>query len=102
MIDHTKVRREAMRWYLLLTLYNAQPVGCYEEVLHSTISAIFPDVTALEIRREINYLETRELIDIHKEASGRWFSQLSRTGIDIAEYTVDCEPGIARPIKTWG
>lgn len=102
MIDHTKVRREAMRWYLLLTLYNAQPVGCYEEVLLSTISGIYPDVTALEIRREINYLETRELIDIHKESGGRWFSQLSRTGIDIAEYTVACEPGIARPVKTWG
>ena len=32
MIDHAKVRREALRWYLLLTLYNAEPVGCYEQI----------------------------------------------------------------------
>ena len=25
----------------------------------------------------------------------------SRYGVDIAEYTIDCEPGIARPAKYW-
>lgn len=102
MIDHVKVRRESMRWYLILTLYNAQPSGCYEELLLSTLSALYPDTTALEIRREATYLESRELVHLEREPSGRWFAQLTRIGIDIAEYTVDCEPGIARPVKTWG
>lgn len=102
MIDHAKIRRESMRWYLILTLYNAQPIGCYEEILLSTLGAICLDVTALEIRREISYLEQRELVEVKREPSGRWFAQLTRYGIDIAEYTIDCEPGIARPVKTWG
>lgn len=102
MIDHVKVRRESMRWYLILTLYNAQPSGCYEELLQSTLSALYPDTTPLEIRREVTYLESRELVHLEREPSGRWFAQLTRIGIDIAEYTIDCEPGIARPVKTWG
>lgn len=102
MIDHHKVRRESMRWYLLLTLLNAQPVGCYEEVLLATISALYPDTTALEVRNQVAYLETRALAQVKREPGGRWFAQLIRYGIDIAEYTIDCEPGIARPIKNWG
>jgi hypothetical protein len=102
MIDHAKVRRESLRWYLILTLYNAQPSGCYEELLLSTLSSIYPDTTALEIRREARYLETRELIELKPDAGGRWYMQLMRYGIDIAEYTIACEPGIARPVKTWG
>ena len=27
------------------------------------------------------------------------FADLTRHGVDVAEYTVDCEPGIARPAK---
>jgi hypothetical protein len=102
MIDHAKVRRESMRWYLILTLYNAQPSGCYEELLHSTLSALYPDTTPLEIRREVTYLESRELVHLEREPAGRWFAQLTRIGTDIAEYTIECEPGIARPVKTWG
>ena len=101
MIDHQKIRREAMRWYLLLTLHNAAPVGCYEDVLLSTISALYPDTTALEIRREIGYLESRKLVAVKKEPSGRWFAELYHYGTDIVEYTIDCLPGIARPVKTW-
>lgn len=102
MIDAPKIRRESMRWYLLLTLLNAQPVGCYEEVLLSTISAIYPDVTAMEIRQQLDYLEERVLIEVKREPTGRWFAKLIRYGIDLAEYTIDCAPGIARPQKTWG
>lgn len=102
MIDHAKVRRESLRWYLLLTLHNASPVGCYEELLFQTLSAIYPDVTQLEIRKELTYLEHRVLVGVKREASGRWFADLARYGTDIVEYTIDCEPGIARPVKSWG
>jgi hypothetical protein len=102
MIDHAKVRRDAMRWYILLTLYNAQPTGCYEELILSTISAMYEDATALEVRNQITYLAERELVRLRREPAGRWFGQLSRFGVDIVEYTIDVEPGIARPVKTWG
>ena len=100
-IDQARVRREALRWLILLTLNNARPIGAYEELVLSTIQAIYPDATALELRRELDYLADRSLVELKKEPSGRWFADVTRYGVDIAEYTVDCQPGIARPVKYW-
>ena len=101
MVDQDKVRRESMRWNILLTLNNARPIGAYEELVLSTIQAIYPDATALELRRELDYLAGRSMVELKKEPSGRWFADVTRYGVDIAEYTVDCQPGIARPVKYW-
>lgn len=101
-IDQAKVRRENMRWQILLTLNNARPIGAYEEVVLSVVQAMYLDATPLELRREIDYLADRKLVAVIKEPSGRWFSDLTRYGIDVAEYTVDVDAGIARPVKYWG
>lgn len=101
MIDHTRVRRETMRWLILLTLNNSRPVPAYEELILSTIQGVFGDATPLEVRRELDYLADRKLIDLVKEPAGRWLSDLTRYGVDLVEYTVDCDPGIARPAKYW-
>lgn len=101
-LDHQKIRREGLRWYLILALYNARPEALCEEVIQNTMRGIYPDVTPLEVRRELDYLESRDLIDLKKEPSGRWWGALNSAGTDIAEYTIDCEPGIARPVKYWG
>ena len=101
MIDNAKVRRESMRWNILLILNNARPVGAYEELVLATLQSIYPDATALEVRRELDYLADRRLVDVKREPAGRWFADLARYGIDVAEYTVDCDPGIARPQKYW-
>ena len=100
-LDTAKIRRESMRWNILLTLNNARPMGAYEELVLSTVQSIYPDATALELRREIDYLADRSLVDLRKEPSGRWFADLTRYGVDVAEYTVDCQPGVARPAKYW-
>lgn len=101
MIDTAKVRRESMRWNILLILNNARPVGAYEELVLATLQSIYPDATALELRRELDYLADRELVTLNKEPSSRWFAELNRHGTDVAEYTVECDPGIARPQKYW-
>lgn len=101
-IDMAKVRRETIRWQILLTLNNARPIGAYEEVILSVIQAMYPDATPMELRREMDYLADRKLVELRKEPSGRWFADLTRYGIDVAEYTVDVDPGIARPVKYWG
>ncbi len=100
-IDQAKVRRESLRWLILLTLNNARPVGAYEMPILSVAQCEYPDATPLEIRRELDYLADRALVKLKKEPSGRWFADLTRYGTDIAEYTIDCEPGIARPVKYW-
>lgn len=101
MIDTAKVRRESMRWNILLILNNARPVGAYEELVLATLQSIYPDATALELRRELDYLADRQLVTLNKEPSGRWFAELNRHGTDVAEHTVECDPGIARPTKYW-
>ncbi len=100
--DIEKARRESLRWLILQCLNSAQPIGTNEDVILSALSPVMPDLTQLDLRRNLDYLAERELITI----SGRgtqpaWFCKLDRYGIDIVEYTIDCAPGIARPAKYW-
>lgn len=101
-MDMAKVRREMMRWNIILTLNNARPIGAAEELVLSVVQAISPDATQVEVRRELDYLEERGLVKIKREPNGHWLAELTRHGVDLAEYTVDCDPGIARPTKYWG
>lgn len=99
MVDLTKVRRENVRWQILLTLNNARPIGAFEKLILSVIQAEYPDATQQEIRRELDYLHDRDLVRIERRPDGRWFSEILRFGVDLVEYTIPCEPGIARPEK---
>lgn len=100
-IDVAKIRREHLRWLIILTLNNARPIGSFEGPVLSVAQAEYPDATALELRRELDYLHDRELVQVVKRPDGKWFAELTRLGVDLAEYTIDCEPGIARPEKYW-
>jgi hypothetical protein len=100
-IDTAKVRREGLRWLILLALYNSRPFDLNESVVLHTAHAVYPDATLLEIRRELDYLADRKLVELRKDPAGPWWGNLTRYGTDIAEYTVDCAPGIARPAKYW-
>ena len=101
MIEMEKQRREQLRWILLLALNHARPYGAMEVVLCGTAQGVYADVTALEIRRELSYLEDRKLIEIKRSPSGPWHAELERYGVDMVEYNIDCLPGIARPPKYW-
>lgn len=100
-IDPAKVRRESLRWYILLTLNTSRPVDPHEAVVLSTIQGIFPDATSMELRRELDYLADRSLVTLKKQPVGVWICGLTHYGVDIAEYTIDCNLGIARPEKYW-
>lgn len=96
-----KARREGMRWHLINTLNKARPYTSSEVFLLDVMRGIYPDVTALELRQQLEYLQDRKLLDLTKQPSGMWFADLNRLGVDIAEYTIDCQAGIARPEKYW-
>lgn len=100
-LDPAKARRETLRWFILLTLNTSRPVDPHEAVVLSTIQGVLPDLTQLELRREMDYLADRSLVTLKKEPSGVWICGLTHYGVDIAEYTVECRPGIARPEKYW-
>lgn len=98
-IDLKKARREQIRWLILVTLKAAQPVGANEALVLDVLNGAKMQVTLHELREELDYLEQRELLRISEQDSPLWFAKLTRTGIDVAEYTVECDPGIARPKK---
>ena len=97
-LDMERARREEMRWYILRALYAAQPVGTSEAIIKNAITDIVPDVTDMDVRRELDYLAERKLAEIEKDRPV-WFAKINYHGIDIVEYTVACHPGIARPDK---
>ena len=99
MIDVAKIRRESMRWYILLTLNNSRPVDPHEALVLSTIQGIYQDATQHELRRELDYLSDRSLVTLEKQPSGSWICGLTHYGVDVAEYTIQCNPGIARPAQ---
>lgn len=100
--DLNKARRENLRWMILLALNSAQPFGASESLVFSAVQPLVPDLTDLELRKELDYLHERELIDITGRTSQPfWFCKLGRHGIDVVEYTTTCEAGIARPVKYW-
>ena len=100
-IDLPRARREQLRWLILLTLNRARPEAVAEDLPLGVARSIYPDATVLELRRELDYLAGRELVECKRLPSGQWFCKLSRHGVDVAEYTSECEPGIARPEKYW-
>ncbi len=100
--DPEKSRRETLRWLILLTLNAARPLGAGETLLLDTVRQVILDCTPRELRTELDYLAERELLRIEGRDCRQWRTKLTRYGTDVAEYTVDCDPGIARPPKYWG
>ena len=101
MVDIARVRRESLRWSLLVALNKTRPYTASETLLLDVSRAIYQDTTPLELRRELDYLADRKMVDLEKKPSGDWFADLTRLGVDLVEYTVECGPGIARPEKYW-
>lgn len=96
-----KARREGMRWNIINALNKARPYTTSEKFLLDIMKGIYPDATALELRQHLDYLHHCKLLVITKEPSGLWFVDLTRSGVDTAEYTIECQAGIARPTKYW-
>lgn len=98
-IDIAKVRRENMRWTLILGLYNSRPIKAAEDLLLSVLQGIYADATRQELQRELGYLEGLHFVEITRRPDGKWFTSLTHAGVDLKEYTIPCPAGIARPEK---
>lgn len=99
-IDLDKVQREKTRWRILKVLDAGRPLPVSEDVIREVLQDTALPITPAALRRELTYLEDRRLVEI----SGRtttpvWAAKLTRHGVDVVEYTVECLPGIARPPK---
>lgn len=96
-----KQRREVLRWRILQTLNIGRPYPVSEDILYQTVAGADMPVTQHDVRKELDYLRIRDLLTVHGQGSPQWSAELTRYGVDLAEYAIDCEPGIARPVKYW-
>ena len=94
-----RARREFIRWIVLLAANINRPTHSTLRFLLSVVKGEYQDVTELQIRRELDYLESRDLVKVFTDPLGQVSADLTRYGMDIVEYTVPVEPGIARPPK---
>ena len=101
-IDYAKIRRESIRWHLLTAVNISRPAGIYTEPLLEIVRSVSPAATHQAIRVHLDYLEAREMVRLAKDPLDRWMVDLTRTGIDFVEYSIDPQPGVARPNITQG
>jgi hypothetical protein len=89
---------ERVRWYILTTIEAGRPDPVREKLILHTLADSDLVVTAAIIRRELAYLEERVLVHITgRDTTDGWSATLTNTGVDLVEYTIPCNPGIARP-----
>ena len=94
-----RAEREQTRWRILVTLDAGRPTPVSEHLLLQVLGDIKLSATPASLRRELDYLESRGLVDIERTPHNTWLAELTRLGVDLVEYTVPCEPGIARPVR---
>jgi hypothetical protein len=101
MSDLDKARREEARWRILGGLNAGRPYAVTESILFRLLHDVKLPLSPLDVRRELGYLEDRGLVKLADKDGPVWSAELTRAGVDVVEYTVDCDPGIARPPKFW-
>ena len=100
-LDMDRARRETIRWIALDALNHGRPYAVAEPLMLSAIQGVPVQCSALELRRELDYLEHRGLVTLNRIEGAPWSAELTRDGVDVVEYTKAVEPGIARPKKYW-
>lgn len=100
-MDMEKARREQIRWLILVAANSGRPYPVNESLILSAIQGAPMQCTAMELRREMDYLEDRKLITTTCHEGAPWTAELTRHGVDFIEYTIDAQPGIARPKRYW-
>lgn len=99
-VDMEKLQREEIRWRILKILDAGRPLPVSEAITLRALQDSNLVVTPHSLRRELDYLEDRKLVTVTGKDSPTWSADLTRLGVDVVEYTLDCDPGIARP-KKW-
>ena len=69
------------------------------DVAADVMKAAILGVTTLAMVYSWSYLRERDLCHVETDPLGYVTASLTRHGVDVAEYTVAVEPGIARPAK---
>src|SRR6266705_5648210 len=96
-VDLEQKQREDARWRMLRVLDAGRPIGVNETIVWRVLHDVKIGLSQMQIRRELKYLQDLGLVYIQGEGSETWSANLTASGVNIVEYTVECPPGIARP-----
>lgn len=91
-----RARVETTRRYILRVLHASSIVGTNEHIIHNTLQGERYPIMKGEVRRYLDYLEKKGLLNIEDRESEVWHAFISDKGIDIIEGTIPVPPGIAR------
>ncbi len=91
-----KQRREHIRWLVLRHLNRERPAALSDTDLVTFIRAEYPDVTMVQLHKELDYLRLRGLLLI-TETFPHWHLRLTYQGVDMVEYNTAEVTGIGRP-----
>lgn len=97
-------RRELLRWQILHVLNYCRESFTSERQLLMVIGDEILDCSQHELRQEIAYLRSKNLveIDFRDTSSGRlWQAKILAGGMDFVEYNSPDLVGITRPAKYW-
>ncbi|WP_339860414.1 cytoplasmic protein [Thalassospira alkalitolerans] len=100
-VDLEKAQREETRWRILRVLDAGRPMAVSETVVFRALGDASLPISPNVLRRELDYLRDKKLINIAGEDGPVWSAELTGNGVDVVEYTVASPPGIARPQKWW-
>jgi len=96
-IDLARHQREEARWRILRVLDVGRPYPVVEQLIWRTLVDIKLPITPDGVRRELDYLESKQLITLSGREGGTWLAELTGYGVDVVEYEVPTPAGIARP-----
>ena len=75
------VSPEERRWHLMLALDASRPIAASERILKRVLDGGELPVTALDVRRDLDFLEIVGLITIDKSNPNLWLSKPTLAGI---------------------
>lgn len=86
-----------LRWTILRTLMVGGHIGATDKMCLDVGRAEYIGVGLNRIRTELDYLESRKLVEIKRSDVHPWRAKLTRHGRDFVDHEVEAEPGITRP-----
>ena len=98
----SEVMLPGVRWSLLRTIRVGGHLGATETMCRDVVTAEYLGATKRDVRDQLHYLESRKLVTIERSEVEPWRATLTRHGYDVADYQVDCQPGIRRPPRPEG
>lgn len=101
MIDLERHQREEMRWRILRILDSGRPYPVGEQLIYRVICDVQLPASPQQIRRELDYLRDKGLVELTTENRPDWQAALTGKGVDVVEYSVDSPAGITRPPRSF-